>query len=71
MVAVLRIAFSFLVGGGRCGSAFNFGNIFRRQLKFAGAHDAFGLFGVARANNRASNDGFAESPGDSDFAGSA
>src|SRR6267378_1659392 len=53
------------------GYAFDFGNLVRGELQFAGAHDAFRLFGVAGANDGASDSGMAQGPGDGDFTGGA
>src|SRR5229473_8340676 len=49
------------------GYAFDFGDLVRGELQFASAHDAFGLPGVARANNGAGDSGMAQGPGDGDF----
>src|SRR5207302_9580279 len=51
--------------------AFNFRHLFGGEFQFAGAHDAFGLHGVAGANNGSGDGRMTQSPDDGHFAGSA
>src|SRR5712664_1095219 len=53
------------------GHAFDFGDLVGGELQFPSTHDAFGLLGVARANNGAGDSGIAQGPGDGDFTRSA
>src|SRR6267142_6101530 len=50
------------------GGAFDFRDILRSQLDFAGAHDFFGLVSVARADDGAGDGGKAQGPGNGDRA---
>jgi hypothetical protein len=54
----------------RCG-AFDFGDVLRGELEFAGTHHAFGLPGVARTNDGAGDGGQSQCPSDGNLAGSA
>jgi hypothetical protein len=51
---ILRISLAVRVRG--CG-AFDFGDVLRGELEFAGTHHAFGLLGVARTNDGAGDGG--------------
>src|SRR6267378_3149738 len=59
----------FLPDANSRGYAFDLGDLARGELQFTSAHDAFGLLGVARANNGAGDSGMAQGPGDGDFTG--
>ncbi len=48
---------------------FDFPDVLRSQLDLAGAHDAFGLLGVAGSDDCPSDGGKAQGPGDGDGAG--
>src|SRR6267142_606214 len=50
------------------GGAFDFSDILRGQLDFAGAHDFFGLLSIARSDDGAGDGGKAQGPGDGDRA---
>src|ERR1700752_758084 len=50
------------LSGHLCGDAFNFRDVLRSELDFAGAHDAFGLLGVARSDDSAGDGGKAQGP---------
>src|SRR5216684_35414 len=54
---------------GRC--ALDFRNLFLGKFQVAGAHDAFGLLGIARSDDGAGDRRMAKSPGDGDFTGRA
>src|SRR6266850_491088 len=62
-------SYEFLPDANSSGYAFDFGDLARGEPQFTSAHDAFGLLGVARANNGAGDSGMAQGPGDGDFTG--
>src|SRR5260370_359742 len=61
----------FLADANSGGYAFDLGDFVGGELQFTSAHDAFGLLGVARANNGAGDSGVAQGPVDGDFTRSA
>src|SRR5712691_6788823 len=61
----------FLPGSSKGRCAFDFGDFIACELQFSGAHDAFGLPGVAGAYDGSGDGGVAQGPGDGDFTGGA
>src|SRR6202049_1602306 len=55
----------------RGGGAFDFSDVLRGELEFAGTHHAFGLLGVARTNDGTRDGGQSQRPSDGDLAWSA